>query len=375
MKILQVNKFYYPAIGGIETFVKDIGENLTEATDWQVDALVCHRQRGEPNSTEKINGVTIHRARSWGTLLSMPISFQLLWRFRQLAPHYDVILLHHPFPLGFFAYRLFGRNRPMVVWYFSDIVRQRFSGRLIAPLIRSVLRAARGIIVYSQSFIKNSPVVRPFADKVTIIPYGIDTARFKHTAEINNEVQSIRNQYITPIILTVGRLVSYKGFEHLIEAAAPLSATVLIVGTGPLQTKLNNQIISLGASKRIHILSPLPDLRPVYQAADFFVLPSVTEAETLGIVQLEAMAAGKPVINTNLPTAVPEAGVHEETGLTVPPGDTGALSEAIKNLLSNADLRQKYGDAAQRRVQEKFDKSIFTHELVDFLVKINRVSH
>jgi rhamnosyl/mannosyltransferase len=94
-----------------------------------------------------------------------------------------------------------------------------------------------------------------------------------------------------------------------------------------------------------------------------FVLPSVNRAECFGLVQLEAMVYGKPVINTSLPTAVPEVSLHGETGLTVEPGNVDQLAEAMNTLINDKDMREKYGAKARERCEQTFSLSKMQEKL------------
>ena len=134
----------------------------------------------------------------------------------------------------------------------------------------------------------------------------------------------------------------YKGFKYLITALADRAladreldghraldghqAKLLLIGTGPEKSSLKKLAKKLGVTDKIFFLDPVPDLKPYYLAADLFVFPSCEPNEAFGLVQLEAMAYGKPVINTYLKTAVEEVSLNGLTGLTVPPKDPAALA-------------------------------------------------
>ena len=134
-----------------------------------------------------------------------------------------------------------------------------------------------------------------------------------------------------PRVLFIGRLVPYKGVDVLLRAMARVDATAWVVGDGPLRQALEGEAAGLGLADRVRFLGSLPDAEVVahLHACDVFVLPSVTHAETFGMVQLEAMTCGKPVVSTNLRSGVPWVNRHEETGLVVEPGDAEGLADAL----------------------------------------------
>ena len=125
---------------------------------------------------------------------------------------------------------------------------------------------------------------------------------------------------------------------------------------------LEARAVAAGLGDRVEFLGPLSesDLAAYLHACDVFVLPSVSRQETFGVVQLEAMACGKPVVSTDLPTGVPWVNVHERTGLVVPSGDADALATALTRLLADPALRARYGEAGRARVERDFTVQAMT---------------
>jgi glycosyltransferase involved in cell wall biosynthesis len=170
--------------------------------------------------------------------------------------------------------------------------------------------------------------------------------------------------YQLPRIISVGRLVAFKGFEHLIDACAELARRGFdfvcdIIGDGPLRDLIEAKIESLNLSSRINLLGSLSQ-RAVLEklrAADIFTLASVTDAQgasdVFPTVILEAMASACPVVSTRL-AGIPELVVNGETGVLVSPGDTSALIEAMAQLLCDRELRLRYGRAGRTRIEQHF---------------------
>jgi len=242
------------------------------------------------------------------------------------------------------------------------VIRPQWKYRLMyRPFLRRVLRRASRIVVSSPNLAAHAAELQDFREKCVVIPFGIDTNRLQRTPAIDARVRAISERYPSPRFLFVGRLVPYKGVDVLIEAMGHANGTALIVGDGPMRAALEDRARH---SSRVHVLGHLDDEDVVahMHACDVSVLPSVTRAETFGVVQLEAMACGKPVISTNLPTGVPWVNRHRETGLVVEPGDAMGLAEALTEIATDHDLRRRLGAQARVRVQEQFTIERMTAE-------------
>lgn len=205
--------------------------------------------------------------------------------------------------------------------------------------------------------------MRRFRDKCVVIPLGIDMRKFDGKA-CGEEIAAIRSRWGGRIVLFVGRLTPYKGVSYLLDAMEGVSGQLLIVGKGELERPLRGQAARKNLSARVNFLGELGEKEMVrfLHACDLLVLPSITRNEAFGVVQLEAMACGKPVVSTRLETGVEYVNQHGKTGLIVPPGDSKALAEAIDGLLRNEELRRKMGAEGRKRVAKKFTKERMAQE-------------
>lgn len=285
--------------------------------------------------------------------LSPSLPFVLVNALRQV----DIVHFHHPFPLSEIAFALADTTAKTVVTWHADITRQRWAHFFYAPLVKRFLRRVDRIVATSQECLERSEFLRAVRSKCEVIPLGVDPDRFAVTPGVAKEAEAIRARYGKPLVLFVGRLVYYKGVRYLIEAMRDVNALCLIIGEGPCRKELEKASKACAVSDRVAFLGARSDeeLPAYYHACDVFVLPSVEPAEAFGIVQLEAMACGKPVISTELPTGVRFVNLHGITGLRVPPRDPASLADGINNLLRDAELRDRLGSNGRKRVSEVFD--------------------
>ena len=368
LRVLEVNKAYYPHIGGIETVIRQYSEELNKLEDIDVKVLVCRDGRGK-GCREKINHVDVTRAGSLGTYFSCPLSFSFIRKFRKMAKKADVVHIHVPFPLADAALLLSGYKGRVVVSWHSDVVKQKKLLLLYKPFMRSLLKRADRILVATDGHINGSSYLPEFREKCRVVPYGIVPEFYDRAGKAPFLTEKCSDKSSVKVFFS-GRLVYYKGADVLLDAFAKTeNCELFISGDGELESQLREKAHNSGIEDKVHFMGFLPqkELIQAFSDCDIFVLPSVEKSEAFGIVQLEAMVCGKPVINTSLPSGVPYVSIHGETGLTVPPSDADALAEAINKLAGDARLREKYGKAARQRAISEFNEKVIIKRLCGVL--------
>ncbi len=352
LRVLQIGKYYPPVIGGIETHLHALCGELRKSVD--LDVVVSGVQHRTTHTV--VDGIPVTRLGRISEIASTPINLGMVRKIKESRA--DLLHLHHPNPMAVLAYLVSGFRGRLVITYHSDVVHQKNLNRLFEPFLRVAMERADAIIVSSQNYIDSSPVLAQYQDRCRVIPFGIEAAPFERVD--TRAVQAIRERYGNRIILAVGRLVYYKGFEYLIRAMRDIEGHLLIVGEGGLHADLEREAKVHGAEGKVTFLGSVSDVAPYYHASDVFALPSSMRSEAFGMVQIEAMTCGVPVVNTRLRSGVPFVSLDKVTGLTVPPANPRALAEAINSLLADPRRRAIMGAAGKRRVAEEFSLEVMT---------------
>jgi len=360
MRILHLYKDYHPVFGGIENHLRWLAE-AQSARGHDVTALVTN-PAGMTTTVREEDGVRVIRAARLATIASTPLSLSLPLILARQQP--DIVHLQFPYPVAEVSQWLLRRGRATIISYQSDVVRQATILRFYNPVLKRVLRQADRILASSPNYIQSSPWLRPLARKCTVAPLGVDVKRFASPQPAR--VQTIRSRHPGPLLLFVGRLRYYKGLDYLIRAMQRVEATLLIVGTGPEAARLGAMSYELGLAGKVHFLGDVSDemLPAYYQAADIFVLPSSHRSEAFGIVLLEAMAAGTPLISTELGTGTSWVNQDGITGLVTPPRDADALAAAINQLLADDAARAEMSVRAQARARAEFDLPVLVDRVM-----------
>ncbi|MCL5962154.1 MAG: glycosyltransferase [Chloroflexi bacterium] len=349
MKVLVVYKDVFPVLGGIETHILLLSKGLRRRG---IEAEILVTNTGPRTVVEEIEGVQVTKTARQMNLASSPVSLPLLFHLRKSRA--DLVHLHFPYPFGEMAYLLMGQARRMVLTYHSDIVRQKKLLQVYTPFLWRILDRSDRIIATSPNYVRTSPYLSRYADKTTVIPSCIELDRFKEPHLDRSE--DVRKRFPGPLLLFVGRLRYYKGVQYLLQAMPDVQGRLLVIGTGPMEAELKTLVHNLALEDKALFLGEVSDddLPAYYQACDLCVLPSSHRSEALGLTQLEAMAAGKPVVCTELGTGTSYVNLHGETGLVVPPCDSRSLAEAINALLKDPDLRRRMGESGRERVRLEF---------------------
>lgn len=341
----------------MESHLEGLCRLLRPAVDLQV--IVANSSRH--TTAGIVDGVPVERLGSVLTLAGTSVCPGMAAAIRRHPA--DIVHIHLPNPTAVLAYLVSNHSGRLVFTYHSDIIRQKVLSALIQPMLDIAFRRARAIIATSPNYIEHSPVLRRFRDRCRVVPLGIDLPSFHHADCA--AVDRIRRQYGPNLLLSVGRHVYYKGFEYLVRAMQHAPGKLLLIGNGPLRPQLESLIAALNLTDRVVLLGEVGDLLPYYHACDVFILPSIARSEAFGIVQMEAMACGKPVINTDLPSGVPFVSPAGVTGLCVPPADAARLAEAIRTLIGDPGLRSRLGAQARLRVENEFTLDVMVSRTLD----------
>lgn len=358
MRILHAYKVYLPDVyGGIPSVIAMLARLPRPGFDTEV--LVA-RERGVARKYE-FEGAGVEAVGSIGMLMSMPLAPMYPLRLARRAKDFDIIIHHAPFPLMDMGIMLMPKSCPIVIHWHAEVIGRPALMKILAPLFRRSLKRADKIIVSHGAIVENSPFLREFAEKCIVVPYGCDLAYWSDLSAVQREAVDRLQQQHPRLVVAIGRLVSYKGYEVFLRAIRDVDAEAIVIGDGPLKADLTDLATQLGILDRVRFLGVLPpdEVKQYLHAAKVLAFPSVTEAEAFGLVQLEAMAAGKPVVNTDLPTAVPYVARDGKEGFTVPPNDPAAFALSLRRLLDQPDLAARLGEAGKERVHSEFSQSLF----------------
>ncbi len=372
LRICQVVPYYDPHVGGVESHVQSISEELARRGH-DVTVVTSRVEGSEPR--EERGGVRVLRAPQRVNLFNTPVTRGLEDLVSVADP--EIVHSHSPPPLtSYRAARWRSRNPevPHVLTYHCDLDIPLPGGGVLVEAYRRTLgrytlaRADR-IVATTSTYARTSRALWRRRD-VDVVPNPVDVDRF-HPGNGGKRLREELGVEDRTVALFVGRLAPHKGVGSFVRAADFTDPDVvhLVVGDGPEREALGSLAAQVDAGWKVRFAGRVPhgDLPRYYQAADMGVLPSTSRLEAFGIATLEAMASGKPVVVSDIPgvTEVIEEGV---TGLLTDPLNPQDLAEKVNRLAGDPELRESMGRRGRERVLERFT----TEAVVDRLEALYR---
>lgn len=355
---LHVSKFVPPPFAGVEAHI----DTLLRALAPEIKATLVAGSFGV-GRIEEGEPYRIVAAGSLGRVGNLPLSPKVIGIVREelRSGRSNLLHLHAPNPIGDLSALLGAKDIPVVMTWHSDIVRQKAVLKYYRYFQRKALMRADRIVVSTPKHYESSEQLHQFdlSHKISIIPYGIDFEPLDkgiRDFEVLDKVEQFSCG--RPVVLTIGRHVYYKGYGHLLSAMAKVrsDAVLVMIGTGPLTTDFQKQVLESGLKNRILFLGETSTLAliSILHRCDYFCLPSVEPSEAFGIATAEAMACGKPAIVCELNNGVNFLNKDGITGITVQPRNIDELASAIDTLALDESLRSKLGVAARTWVRSQF---------------------
>lgn len=371
MRIVHLYKDYFPpTLGGIE---QSVGRVAVAGARAGHEVTVLTSNAGTRATVrEQVDGVRVIRCAEWARALSTPVCPSMPLELARLEA--DIVHLHYPSPPGEVSFLTARpRCRTVLTWY-CDIVRQRALLPVYGHVVRATLRRADAILPIYEGQAESSAFLEPHLGKCRVVPLGIELDAFERTPELERAGAGLHARHGTPLVLFVGRLVTYKGVDVLLRAMRDVPARLAVVGAGPEGARLRALCGRLGLGERVVFAGRVDaaELSRFVAAADVGVLPSVTRAEAFGLSMAEMMAGGVPVVCTEVGTGTSFLNRHEETGLVVPPGSPGALAAALNRLLADEAERRAMGARARERARAHFSVEAMTRRLLGVYDEVMR---
>jgi glycosyltransferase involved in cell wall biosynthesis len=351
LRVLHVFKSYYPdTIGGIEQVIAQLGTTL--AARGHENRIYTLTPDPHPRVLRRPEG-EVHRSRRTMEVASVTLSVPALLEYRAQAAWADIIHYQFPWPFADVLHLLWARDKPSVVTYQSDIVKQKLGAKMYEPVMRCFLRSVSAVVTTSPAYRDSSPVLSRLQRPVTIIPNGIEDLASREPAPAS--LAGWRERVGEDFFLFVGVLRYYKGLHTLVQAARGFPGRIVIAGNGPEAQPLQRQIAQAG----LHNVTMLgqvsdEDKSCLLHLCRGFVFPSHLRSEAFGMSLVEAAMSARPMVSCEIATGTSYINQDGVTGWVVPPEQPDALRAAMLRLHEDAQQAHRMGAAARVRYQALF---------------------
>lgn len=367
LKILHIGKFY-PVYGGVEKVMYDLCDGLSRL-GIQSDFLGVNADAKTTNIVKINDYFTVYAMSYIKKVASTYLSTSMISQLKKVKDQYDIIHIHHPDPMACLALYLSGYKGKVICHWHSDIVRQKTILKFYKPLQTWMLKRASLIVGTSPVYLEYSPFLQPYKNKLALVPIGIPPVNIITNRETFGKIQSLAKG--KKIVFSLGRLIYYKGYQYLIEAAKYLKEDICVIigGKGPLKDEFERSISTNCLQDKVFLVGRIEDadLSAYFSSCDLFCLPSTERSEAFGIVQVEAMAYGKPLVATRI-AGSGVSWVNEEnvSGLNVEIENAKDLAAKINTILANSELTKRLGEGSLKRYQNNFTQK----KMVDLMITI-----
>ncbi|MBJ7900358.1 MAG: glycosyltransferase [Cyanobacteria bacterium RI_101] len=364
-RIVHLSKYYPPERGGIENYIQTLAQTQSdlgaEVCVFCINTLSAEGkgQMKTATLTEWDRGVEVRRVGRLFSVMRFDVCATLLQELYPLTRDSNTIIhLHTPNPTMLTALSVLllnNKNVNLVITHHSDIIKQKNLKYFLRPFETFIYQKSSLVLATTENYIPGSSILRRFQKKVKALPLTLDLEKFyQPSRQALDFSQRLRVQHGNILWLVVGRLVYYKGLHIALEALTRLPGKLLVIGVGPLAQDLRLLSERLGVRDRVVWLGNVTNAELVgaYRAATALLFPSNARSEAFGLVQVEAMASGCPVINADIPNSgVTWVSRPHQEALTVGVNDPLGLAQEAQRLLQEPGLSQKLGEAGRIRSQ------------------------
>lgn len=368
MRVLHVYRTYFPETqGGLEEVIRQICNNTR---DHAVESRVFTLSNNKTYDVVKVDGVDVHRFPLTVEIASCGFSIAAFRGFKEAVAWADIVHYHFPWPFGDMLH-LFGKvDKPSIVTYHSDVIRQKWLLKMYRPLKRLFLDQVSTIVATSENYYATSDVLGDYAEKVKIIPIGInDQSRLVNKSKVIDWKKEIGSDFF----LFVGVLRYYKGLHILLDALQYTDCRAVIVGAGPIEQELKKHAERLKLSNIIFLgYVSDEDKIALIELSLGIVFPSYLRSEAYGVTLVEGASHGKPLISTEIGSGTSYVNSHGETGLVVPPSDSRSLRKAMETIANDSALADEMGKNARKRYEKLFTGKVMGEKYGQLYEKIVR---
>lgn len=372
MKILQLGKAFPPIkrLGGVEKVMEYFYYGLNEF------GIRCDVLGSNDNFSSKIDNYSeeglVFREPLFFKAKSTFFSFSLILKLWKIQDNYDVIHVHLPDPMALIALFLTRPKSKIVVHWHSNILKQKYLYLLVSYFEKWVLKRSDIILCTSPKYYINNSTLEPFEDKISYLVIGLS----KKEMLIDDDLyKAINEKEEANKIIYVGRFVYYKGIEYLINAMSLLESNCVLylIGSGVLENKLKDLVHELNIGNKVVFLGELDDKEKFtyIKSSKILLLPSIYKTEAYGIVQVEAMAFGVPVISTKIEgSGVDWVNKDGVSGLIVLPENSLQIAKAVDRIILDSEIHDKLSIGAEARFNSLFTREIMINDLISKYKKI-----